>query len=113
VLPFLERLLYRPRDVASIRVLVITPTRELALQIHNVLEKLAQFTDVTSVLICGGKKDVRSQEVTLRTRPDIVVSGDQHKRPISFLYRCAMIHDMIIWYIWYIWYDVSTHPTCP
>lgn len=42
VLPFLERLLYRPRDVASIRVLVITPTRELAQQIHVVLEKLAQ-----------------------------------------------------------------------
>mmetsp|Transcript_21014 Transcript_21014/g.46679 ORF Transcript_21014/g.46679 Transcript_21014/m.46679 type:complete len:875 (+) Transcript_21014:83-2707(+) len=73
VLPFLERLLFRPRDVASIRVLVITPTRELALQIHQVLEKLAQFTDVTSVLICGGKKDVRSQEVTLRSRPDIVI----------------------------------------
>jgi len=46
VLPFLERLLYRPRDVASIRVLVITPTRELAQQIHVVLEKLAQVRDV-------------------------------------------------------------------
>lgn len=73
VLPFLERLLYRPRDVASIRVLVITPTRELAQQIHAVLEKLAQFTDITSCLICGGKKDVRSQEATLRQRPDVVI----------------------------------------
>lgn len=59
--------------MASIRVLVITPTRELAQQIHAVLEKLAQYTDVTSVLICGGKKDVRSQEATLRQRPDVVV----------------------------------------
>jgi ATP-dependent RNA helicase DDX27 len=74
VLPFLERLLYRPRDVASIRVLVITPTRELAQQIHTVLERLSQYTDVTSCLICGGKKDVRSQEATLRQRPDVVVS---------------------------------------
>lgn len=74
MLPFLERLLYRPRDIASIRVLVITPTRELATQIHEVLEKLAQFTDITSVLICGGKKDTRSQEVVLRQRPDVVVS---------------------------------------
>mmetsp|Transcript_46626 Transcript_46626/g.92390 ORF Transcript_46626/g.92390 Transcript_46626/m.92390 type:complete len:900 (-) Transcript_46626:82-2781(-) len=73
VLPFLERLLYRPRDVASIRVLVITPTRELAQQIHVVLERLAQYTDVTSCLICGGKKDVRSQEATLRQRPDVVI----------------------------------------
>ena len=33
-----------------------------------------QYTDVTSALICGGKKDVRSQEATLRNRPDVVVS---------------------------------------
>ena len=73
VLPFLERLLFRPKDVAAIRVLIVTPTRELATQIFQVLQKLSQFTDVTSCLICGGKKDVRSQEVTLRNRPDVVV----------------------------------------
>ena len=49
--------------MAAIRVLVITPTRELATQIHNVLEKLAKYTDVTFALICGGKKDIKSQEV--------------------------------------------------
>ena len=53
VLPFLERLLYRPRDVASIRVLVITPTRELAQQIHVVLEKLAQVK-TCSFCCCSG-----------------------------------------------------------
>jgi hypothetical protein len=50
------RLLYRPKDVAAIRVLVVTPTRELATQIFMVLQKLSQFTDITSCLICGGKK---------------------------------------------------------
>jgi hypothetical protein len=69
----LERLLYRPKDIACIRILIITPTRELANQIYGVLEKLAQFTDITYVLICGGKKDVRSQEISLKQRPDIVV----------------------------------------
>ena len=73
VLPFLERLLFRPKDVAAIRVLIVTPTRELATQIFQVLQKLSQFTDITSCLISGGKKDVKSQEVTLRNRPDIVV----------------------------------------
>lgn len=73
VLPFLERLLYRPKDVAAIRVLVVTPTRELAMQIFSVLVKLSQFTDVTCCLICGGKKDVKSQESTLRNRPDVVI----------------------------------------
>ena len=73
VLPFLERLLYRPKDIAAIRVVVVTPTRELATQIFMVLQKLAQFTDITCCLICGGKKDVKSQEVTLRNRPDVIV----------------------------------------
>lgn len=73
VLPFLERLLFRPRDVSAIRVLVVTPTRELASQIYSVLLKLAQFTDVTCSIILGGKKDLRSQEAALRNRPDVVV----------------------------------------
>jgi ATP-dependent RNA helicase DDX27 len=73
VLPFLERLLYRPRDNAAIRVLVVTPTRELAMQIHEVLQKLSQYTDITSVLICGGNKNVKSQAAVLRNRPDVVI----------------------------------------
>eukprot|EP01039_Chlorochromonas_danica_P005723 gene5723-6307_t len=73
VLPFLERLLYRPRDVPATRVLIITPTRELAMQIHEVMVKLSQFTDISCLLICGGKKDVRSQEASLRARPDVVI----------------------------------------
>ena len=73
VLPFLERLLYRPREVSTIRVLVVTPTRELASQVYGVLLNLAQFTDITCSLITGGKKDVKSQEALLRNRPDVVV----------------------------------------
>jgi ATP-dependent RNA helicase DDX27 len=73
VLPFLERLLFRPKDVAATRVLVVSPTRELAVQTYEVLQKLAQFTDITSVLICGGKRDVKSQEAALRQRPDVVI----------------------------------------
>eukprot|EP01035_Chromulina_nebulosa_P020868 gene20868-27051_t len=74
MLPVLERLIYRPKDQAAIRVLVITPTRELAAQIYEVTNKLSAFmSDVTCAMICGGKKDVKSQESTLRQRPDIVV----------------------------------------
>eukprot|EP01038_Epipyxis_sp_PR26KG_P014983 gene14983-20156_t len=73
LLPILERLIYRPKDNSAIHVLVITPTRELATQIYSVLEKLSQYTDITYCLISGGKKDVKSQEVTLRNRPDIVI----------------------------------------
>eukprot|EP00606_Chrysophyceae_sp_TOSAG23-5_P000781 GSChrysophyteH2.ASY1.ANO1.1183.1 assembled CDS len=37
------------------------------------VQKLARFTDITCCLICGGKKDIKSQTVLLRQRPDIVV----------------------------------------
>lgn len=73
VIPFLERLLYRPKDQAAIRVIVVSPTRELALQTYEVVQKMSQFSDITSALICGGKKDIRSQSATLQKRPDIVV----------------------------------------
>ena len=72
LLPILERLLYRPKDMDSIRVLVVTPTRELATQIFEVMQKLAQFSTITGCLICGGKKDIKLQETVLRNRPDVV-----------------------------------------
>lgn len=73
LLPVLERLIFRPRNTSTIRILIVTPTRELATQIFEVLQQLAQFTDTTSTLICGGKKDIKSQEAILRQGPDIVI----------------------------------------
>jgi ATP-dependent RNA helicase DDX27 len=73
IVPILERLIYRPKDTNVIRVIVLSPSRELASQIYEVTQKLSQFTDITSVLICGGKKDVKSQSIVLQQRPDIVV----------------------------------------
>ncbi|KAM7258647.1 hypothetical protein ACFE04_014388 [Oxalis oulophora] len=72
-LPTLERLLFRPKRVKAIRVLIVTPTRELAAQIHSMIEKLAQFTDIRCCLILGGLS-VKEQEAALRTMPDIVVA---------------------------------------
>lgn len=43
-LPVLERLLHRDRRHSSTYLLVLTPTRELAVQIHSMVSKLAQFT---------------------------------------------------------------------
>ncbi|ELU41680.1 ATP-dependent RNA helicase drs1 [Rhizoctonia solani AG-1 IA] len=72
IIPILERLLYRSRD-AHTRVLVLVPTRELAVQCHAVAEKLGTFTDVRCALIVGGLS-LKAQEATLRTRPDLVVA---------------------------------------
>lgn len=71
-LPVLERLLYRNKRVPAIYVLVLTPTRELAVQVQSMITKLAQFTDIRTALVVGGLS-LKQQESTLRTRPEVVV----------------------------------------
>ena len=73
LLPILERLLYRPKKVPTTRVAILLPTRELAVQCHNVATSLAQFTDITFVQLVGGFS-VREQEALLKRRPDIVIA---------------------------------------
>ncbi|XWS24500.1 hypothetical protein CRYUN_Cryun28dG0108300 [Craigia yunnanensis] len=72
-LPTLERLLFRPKRVSAIRVLILTPARELAVQVHSMIEKLAQFTDIRCCLVVGGLS-LKAQESALRLMPDIVVA---------------------------------------
>ena len=50
------------------RVLVVTPTRELAVQCHTMLGRLTQFcAGISAALITGGAKNLRAQEAELRT----------------------------------------------
>uniref|UniRef100_A0A3N7F3Y9 DEAD-box ATP-dependent RNA helicase 28 n=1 Tax=Populus trichocarpa TaxID=3694 RepID=A0A3N7F3Y9_POPTR len=72
-LPTLERLLFRPKRILAIRVLILTPTRELAVQVHSMIEKIAQFTDIRCCLVVGGLS-TKVQEASLRSMPDIVVA---------------------------------------
>eukprot|EP00939_MAST-03C_sp_MAST-3C-sp1_P004730 g4730.t1 len=72
LLPVFERMLFRPRDVAVTRVLIITPTRELATQIHSMGHKLAQFSKIRIALVVGGLS-LKGQSAELRARPDVVV----------------------------------------
>ncbi|KAM7500396.1 hypothetical protein LguiA_024810 [Lonicera macranthoides] len=73
-LPTLERLLYRPKNRPAIRVLILTPTRELAVQVHSMIEKLAQFIkDIRCCLVVGGLS-TKMQEAALRSMPDVVVA---------------------------------------
>ncbi|PKI66360.1 hypothetical protein CRG98_013162 [Punica granatum] len=72
-LPALERLLFRPKRMKAIRVLILTPTRELAVQVHSMIQKLAQFTDIRCCLVLGGLS-MKEQEAALRSLPDIVVA---------------------------------------
>ncbi|KAI0335286.1 DEAD-domain-containing protein [Cubamyces sp. BRFM 1775] len=75
IIPMLERLMYRDRGkkAAATRCLVLVPTRELAVQCFEVGTKLAAHTDIRFALVVGGLS-VKSQEATLRTRPDVVIA---------------------------------------
>ena len=73
VVPILERLLYRPKKVPTTRVIILTPTRELAIQCHAVAVKLASHTDIKFCLAVGGLS-LKVQEAELRLRPDVVIA---------------------------------------
>ncbi len=73
VVPILERLLYRPKKVPTTRVVILTPTRELAIQCHAVAVKLASNTDIKFCLAVGGLS-LKVQEAELRLRPDVVIA---------------------------------------
>ena len=71
VLPILARLLGRGRGAT--RALVLTPTRELAAQVHEHLESLGRHTPIRSVAVFGGVKPA-PQERALRAGVDVVVA---------------------------------------
>ena len=73
LVPILERLLYRPRRIATSRVAILMPTRELAVQCYNVAKRLAAFTDITFCRLVGGFS-LREQENELKKRPDVIVA---------------------------------------
>jgi ATP-dependent RNA helicase DDX27 len=74
MLPLLERMLHRGRNpVAATHVLVLVPVRELAVQVHSMTERLAQFTSIRAALVVGGLS-ANVQAASLRTRPEIVIA---------------------------------------
>lgn len=75
IVPVLERLLYRSRQTATSRVLILCPTRELAIQCHSVAQKLASFTDITFGL-CVGKWIKAETACTVHLTLDVTLIGN-------------------------------------
>ncbi|MGL4206135.1 MAG: DEAD/DEAH box helicase [Aeromonadaceae bacterium] len=74
VLPILQRLLTSPPLPAQpVRALVLVPTRELALQVHQSVEKYAQGTPLRAALLYGGVS-IAAQVEALQARPEIVIA---------------------------------------
>lgn len=73
-LPILERLLSGERAKANqVRALILTPTRELAAQVHKNVEQYSQNTRLTSMVVFGGVK-INPQMMRLRQGADVLVA---------------------------------------
>ena len=71
LLPILHRLIDKPRGTT--RALVLTPTRELAAQVHQELSDLAVHTPITGAAIYGGV-GMGPQEHAFRAGVDVIVA---------------------------------------
>src|SRR5690606_4334400 len=71
LLPTLHRLLQRPGSAT--RALVLSPTRELAAQIHEHFQALAAHTELTGAAIFGGVS-MGPQERAFREKVDLLVA---------------------------------------
>jgi ATP-dependent RNA helicase RhlE len=70
LVPILQRLVSKPRGVS--RALVLSPTRELALQIDEQMTGLSYHTGMTSAFIVGGMP-FGSQERGIRAGSDVLI----------------------------------------
>jgi ATP-dependent RNA helicase RhlE len=93
LLPVLHHLLAQPRGAT--RVLVVSPTRELAEQIDDVCRGVAKHTPLRSALIVGGQP-MGPQERALRSGVDLIVATpgrllDHMQRGIARLDKVATL----------------------
>ncbi|WP_152394880.1 DEAD/DEAH box helicase [Paenibacillus guangzhouensis] len=94
-LPIIERLLKQPRKsgaIRPIRALILSPTRELAIQIADNIAAYSQFTDLRCTAIVGGVSQ-RVQERALSQGTDILIATPG--RLIDLLnQKCIHLHDV-------------------
>ena len=70
ILPIIEKI---DRDASHIQALIVAPTRELALQITEEIEKMIDVIEGLAVLAVYGGQDVAKQLKRLKRNPQIVV----------------------------------------
>ncbi|MGE5379577.1 MAG: DEAD/DEAH box helicase [Methylocystaceae bacterium] len=69
-IPMIEKIRY---DEEYIQALVLTPTRELAVQVAEELNRIGQFKSIAALPIYGGQ-DIERQIRALKKRPHIIVA---------------------------------------
>lgn len=72
VIPMIDKL-EKHSSIVGCRALVVSPTRELAIQTSCVIKQMAKYTDLTHCLLIGGHQ-FEGQFEMLATNPDIIIS---------------------------------------
>ena len=75
LLPVIEKLLTQPHDAHKINAMIIVPTRELAVQITQILEGITYYTDVSFISVYGGTGGAlfANEKKALSSGVDIVI----------------------------------------
>lgn len=73
LLPILQNILKSKTHRKPNKVLLLIPTRELALQCSQMLSSLIKYTDISYVTVVGGL-DIENQTSKLKNQPDIIIA---------------------------------------
>ena len=87
LIPIVEKIDASKKEVQAI---ITSPTRELATQIYNELNKLVEGTDIQTKLFIGGTDKARAIE-KLKTQPQIVVGTPGRIRDLT-VEQALLVH---------------------
>lgn len=82
LIPLFEKLKARQGNTNA-RALILSPTRELAVQTFKFIKEIGKHTDLQTILVLGGDP-INSQFQAMHTCPDIIVAT-----PGRFLHLCV------------------------
>ncbi|XP_037827243.1 LOW QUALITY PROTEIN: ATP-dependent RNA helicase DDX54-like [Lucilia sericata] len=97
LIPLFERLKRRDPTKGA-RALILSPTRELAVQTYKFIKELGKFMDLKTILVLGGDS-MDSQFSAIHTCPDVIVAT-----PGRFLHLCVEM-DLKLSAIEYVVFD--------
>ncbi|KAG5670366.1 hypothetical protein PVAND_000637 [Polypedilum vanderplanki] len=100
IIPLFEKLKKRLEKSSGARGLILTPTRELAIQTFKFIKELGRFHDLKTILVLGGDS-MDSQFSAIHDNPDVIVAT-----PGRFLHIC-MEMDLKLNSIEYVVFDES------
>ncbi|GAB2265579.1 Putative DEAD-box ATP-dependent RNA helicase 29 [Dionaea muscipula] len=98
LIPMLEKLKQHVPQ-SGVRALILSPTRDLALQTHKFTKELGRYTDIRTSLLVGGDS-MESQFEELAQSPDIIIAT-----PGRLMHHLTEVHDISLRTVEYVVFD--------